>query len=64
MRVVAFGTLGQGLLTDGLTAERFAKIRLAKMTGLKAEQLTELREVISELARKHETSMAQVRGSE
>ena len=33
VKIVAFGTVGQGLLTDNLTDEKFAKIRLAKMTG-------------------------------
>ena len=33
VKIVAFGTVGQGMLTDNLTDEKFAKIRLAKMTG-------------------------------
>jgi aryl-alcohol dehydrogenase-like predicted oxidoreductase len=33
VKIVAFGTVGQGMLTDNLTNEKFAKIRLAKMTG-------------------------------
>lgn len=33
VKIVAFGTVGQGMLTDHLTNEKFAKIRLAKMTG-------------------------------
>ena len=40
VKIVAFGTVGQGLLTDNLTDEKFAKIRLAKMTGLLPEELS------------------------
>ena len=39
VKIVAFGTVGQGMLTDHLTDEKFAKIRLAKMTGWKFARL-------------------------
>eukprot|EP00913_Durusdinium_trenchii_P034760 g32516.t1 len=60
VRIIAFGTVGQGLLTDNLTPEKFAKIRLAKMTGLHREDLEDLRAGIQELAEKYQKSMAQV----
>ena len=46
--------LGQGLLTDNLTPEKFANIRAAKMTGVRYEQLGGLREEIARLAKKYQ----------
>lgn len=60
VKIVAFGTVGQGMLTDNLTNEKFAKIRLAKMTGLKMDELRDLRGSIQQLAEKYGKSMAQI----
>jgi myo-inositol catabolism protein IolS len=59
--VVAYGILGQGLLVDGLTRERFSRSRAAKMMyGLTFERLAPLREVLAVVAQESDTSMADV----
>ncbi|CAJ1394931.1 unnamed protein product [Effrenium voratum] len=60
VRIIAFGTVGQGLLVDNLTEEKFGKIRLAKMTGLQRAEIEELRAAIERLAQKYQKSMAQI----
>jgi aryl-alcohol dehydrogenase-like predicted oxidoreductase len=60
LTVVGYGDLGQGLLTDGLTPERFASNRLARRVGLTMEQLAPLREAIHACAVRHRKTMSQV----
>lgn len=54
--IIAYSVLGQGLLTDNLTREKFGRIRAAKMTGVTFEALTALRAEISQLASKYQVS--------
>ncbi|KAA8497166.1 Pyridoxal reductase, chloroplastic [Porphyridium purpureum] len=58
--VVAYSPIGQGLLTDKMSAERFESNRPAKMTGLTWEQLSALRTEIRAIATERGKSMAQV----
>ena len=44
--VVAYAPLGQGLLCDNLTDDKFAKVRLRQMTGVKRGDLEPLRSTI------------------
>jgi aryl-alcohol dehydrogenase-like predicted oxidoreductase len=53
--------LGQGLLTDNLTREKFPTIRVSKMMkGLTYERLSPLRDEIAKIAATHNKTMAQV----
>jgi len=58
--IVSYSVLGQGLLTDNLTREKFANIRAVKMTGVKYEQLQGLRAEIAKLASKYNVTMAKI----
>lgn len=58
--VIGYGPVGQGLLTDGLTPERAARIRLARLAGIRYDDLAALRRKIAEVAERHGRSMAQV----
>mmetsp|Transcript_33187 Transcript_33187/g.88117 ORF Transcript_33187/g.88117 Transcript_33187/m.88117 type:complete len:356 (-) Transcript_33187:38-1105(-) len=58
--IVAYSPIGQGLLTDGLTPERFKTNRPAKMTGLTWDSLEVLRESLRRVAGRHGKTMAQV----
>ncbi len=58
--VIGYGPVGQGLLTDGLTAERADRIRLARLAGIRCDDIAELRAKIAETAARHGRSMAQV----
>lgn len=58
--VVGFSPLGQGLLTESLTDEKFRANKPAKMLRLCREDLESLREVIRTLAAKYNTTMSQV----
>ena len=46
VKIIAYAPIGQGLLTQALTDEKFSKIRLAKMTRLGIDELQELRAAI------------------
>jgi len=58
--VIGYSPVGQGLLVDGLTPEKMKSIRVAKITGITWAQLEGLRAVISEIAKSHGKTMAQV----
>jgi pyridoxine 4-dehydrogenase len=58
--IIAFTPIGQGLLTDNLTEEKFRANKPAKMLHLSQSDLQPLRHVIQQVAHKHEKTMAQV----
>ena len=58
--IVAYSVLGQGLLTDSLTREKFRTNRAAKMTGVTYDDLTPLRDCIRQISTDRHVSMAQV----
>ena len=58
--VVGYSVLGQGLLTDGLTKERWEKSVLAKRLNLSRDELTPLRDLISKIAQNRNCRMSQV----
>jgi aryl-alcohol dehydrogenase-like predicted oxidoreductase len=58
--IVAYSPIGQGLLTDKLTPEKFETIRAVKMTGVKYDDLKPLRSQIQMLCEKYRCTMAQV----
>ncbi|KAG7362816.1 oxidoreductase, aldo/keto reductase [Nitzschia inconspicua] len=58
--IAAYSPIGQGLLTDSLTPEKFQSIRAVKMTGVKYDELMPLRSQIQSLCEKYHCSMAQV----
>ncbi len=58
--VIGYGALGQGLLADNLTKERFARNRLAGRMRLSMADLAALRSAIGSAAQNHGKSMAQV----
>ncbi|CAE7230134.1 unnamed protein product [Symbiodinium sp. CCMP2456] len=60
VQIIAYAPIGQGLLTQALTDEKFSRIRLAKMTRLAMDELHDLRGVIEGLASKYGKSMAQI----
>lgn len=60
IQVVAYSPIGQGLLTDNLTVEKFSTIRAVKMTGVKYPELYPLREEIERISKKYSVTMAQV----
>ena len=60
IQIVAYSPIGQGLLTDNLTEEKFCQIRAVKMTGVKFQELAQLRQRIKELSDKYKCTMAQV----
>ena len=60
VKVVGFSPIGQGLLTDGLTTEKWNSNRPAKMYRLEWDDIQPLRVCIRDMAVKYEKSMAQV----
>jgi aryl-alcohol dehydrogenase-like predicted oxidoreductase len=63
IRIVAYSPIGQGLLTENLTEEKFKGIRLGTMMGIKwndSNKLFALRNKISEIAMDEGKTMAQV----
>ena len=60
--IVAYNSLGQGLLTDTLTEEKFRNNKPAKMMHIQWNDLTLLRSALRRIAdtRSEKTSMAQV----
>jgi pyridoxine 4-dehydrogenase len=60
IQIVAYSPIGQGLLTDDLTDDKFSKIRAVKMTGVQLSDLDPLRQEIRRLSLKHGRTMSQV----
>ena len=58
--IVGFSSIGQGLLTDGLTEEKWKTNRPAKMLRLKWDDLGALRAGLKRMSAHYEKSMAQV----
>lgn len=58
--IVGFSPIGQGLLTDNLTDDKWAANKPAKMLRLQRSDIDELRSVIQQMARKYEKTMAQI----
>ena len=63
--IIAYNSLGQGLLTDNLTREKFSGNKPSKMMHIGWDDLTPLRKALREIADAHSTaekrvSMAQV----
>jgi len=60
--VIGYASIGQGLLTDQLTRERFedGSIRAVRMTGCSWEELQPLRGKLEEIAQARGKTMAQV----
>lgn len=58
--IVAYSPLGQGLLTDGLTPQKWEVNRPAKMLRLQWNDLTPLRACLEQLGRDYDKSMAQI----
>jgi pyridoxine 4-dehydrogenase len=58
--IIAYSPIGQGLLTDGLTPQRFERNRPARMTGLTWDSLSELRACLAAIAAQRGKTMAQV----
>lgn len=60
IQIVAYSPIGQGLLTDGLTEEKYQGIRAVKMTGVKYSELSPLRTKLEEISKHRSCTMAQV----
>jgi len=58
--IIGFSAIGQGLLTENLTDERFQSNKPAKMLRLKRDDIQPLRSVLQDMATKYDKSMAQV----
>lgn len=58
--IVAYSPIGQGLLTDGLSTELFAKNKPARMFRVTYDDIQPLRACIKKVADNHGASMAQV----
>lgn len=58
--IVAFSPIGQGLLTENLTDEKFRTNKPAKMMRLTQGDIEPLRELLGRLAKKYDKSMAQI----
>jgi aryl-alcohol dehydrogenase-like predicted oxidoreductase len=60
IQIVAYSPIGQGLLTDSLTEDKFAGIRAVKMTGVKLHEIHPLRAKIQAISDTRDCTMAQV----
>ena len=60
VKIVGFSPIGQGLLTDNLTEERWKSNRPAKMLRLQWDDIVPYRTCLRELAKKYNKSMAQI----
>ena len=60
VKIVAYSPMGQGLLTDSLTPDKWTQNRPAKMLRLQWNDVHELRGCVEQLALKYRKSMAQV----
>jgi pyridoxine 4-dehydrogenase len=58
--IIAYNSLGQGLLTDGLDDIKFSQNKPAKMMRIQWNELNDLREALRKIADNHNASMAQV----
>lgn len=58
--IVAYSPLGQGLLTDGLTFDKWGTNKPAKMLRLQWNDIAPLRSCLQDLSQKYEKSMAQI----
>ena len=58
--IVGFSPIGQGLLTENLTDEKWATNKPAKMLRLQRHDIDELRGVLHVMADKYQKSMAQI----
>jgi len=60
VKIVGFSPIGQGLLCDGLDVEKWNHNKAAKMMRLEYSSLQSLREMVAQLARKYDKTMAQI----
>jgi pyridoxine 4-dehydrogenase len=60
VKIIGFTPLGQGLLTDGLTTEKWQSIKPVKMLRLVWDDVQPVRNVLHELAQKYQKTMAQI----
>jgi pyridoxine 4-dehydrogenase len=60
IQIAAYSPIGQGLLTDDLTEQKFRTIRAVKMTGVTYPELLPLRSQLQTLSQKYKCTMAQV----
>lgn len=60
VQIVAYSPLGQGLLTDGLTLDKWESNRPAKMLQLQWNDIQPLRSCLKEMSATYEKSMAQI----
>jgi len=60
VKIIAFSPIGQGLLTDGLTTEKWKTIKPVRMLRLQWDDVQPLRVVLGQVSKKYEKSMAQV----
>lgn len=60
VKIVAYSPIGQGLLTDNLTFERWNTNRPAKMLRLEWNDVQPLRTCVQEMSAKYNKSMAQI----
>ncbi|KAL3909398.1 MAG: hypothetical protein SGILL_008102 [Bacillariaceae sp.] len=60
IQIAAYSPIGQGLLTDNLTQNKFRNIRAVKMTGVTYPELLPLRSQLQTLSQKYRCTMAQV----
>lgn len=58
--IIAYNSLGQGLLTDNMDEVKFSHNKPAKMMHIEWSDLKALREALRQIADKHNASMAQV----
>eukprot|EP00980_Cylindrotheca_fusiformis_P000488 scaffold120_cov59-Cylindrotheca_fusiformis.AAC.4 len=61
IQIAAYSPIGQGLLTDNLTPDKFQTIRAVKMTGVQYDgKLQNLRQELERLSHKYNATMAQI----
>jgi len=60
VKIIAFSPIGQGLLTDGLTTEKWKTIKPVRMLRLQWDDVQPLRAVLQEMSQKYDKTMAQV----
>jgi len=60
VKIVAYSAMGQGLLTDNLTLEKWQTNKPAKMLRLQWNDVQPLRSCLQEMSIKYEKSMAQI----
>ena len=58
--IIGFSPMGQGLLTDNLTAEKWKSNKLPKMLRLQRSDIEPLRSALQELSKSYDKTMAQV----